>query len=108
MHADHRPPGQRQRLLEQPLRPLAVAPGQPDLGQPLEAVRLAGGRVGVAVQVDRLLQLALGQVEVAHQQRRLPDQGGGEGDAAQGAEVRTRRRRRPSASSMTSGYGTGP
>ena len=51
------------------------------------AVRLAGRGVGVAVQVDRLRQLALGEVEVAHQQRRLPDQRRREGHPAQRADL---------------------
>ena len=83
VHGDHRPARQRQGALEQPPCLLAVALLQPDLGQPLQAVRLTGGGVDVAVQVDRLDQLALGAVEVAHQQRRLADQGARERDAAQ-------------------------
>ena len=64
-----------------------VALGQPHLGEPLQAVRLAGGRVDVAVQLDRLEQLPLGPVEVAGEQCGLPDQGGRERDPAQGAGV---------------------
>ena len=85
---DHRPAGQRQRPLQQPMRLRAVAAGQPHLGEPLQAVRLARRGVDVAVQVDRLGQLALGPVEVALQQRRLADQGGGERDPAQRTGVR--------------------
>ena len=67
-------------------RLLAVALGQPHLGQPLQAVRLAAGRVdrrGAGPPPPG--QLALGALEVALEQRRLADQGRGERHAAQRA-----------------------
>ena len=46
-------------------------------------MRLTGGCVDVAVQVDRLDELTLGALEVTGQQSRLPDQRGGERDPPQ-------------------------
>ncbi len=72
-------------LLEQRCGLLAVALGEPDLRQPLQAVRLSRCGVHVAVQVHRLEQLPLRPLEVAHQERGLADQRGGERHPAQGS-----------------------
>ena len=85
MHADGGPARQQQRLLEELSGLLAPALGQADLGQPLQAVRLAADRVDVRVQRDRLEELQLRAGHVAHHERRLPDEGGREGHPPQGA-----------------------
>ncbi len=71
----HRPPREGQGTLQQSPGLGGVALREPDLGQSLQAVRLACRGVRVVVQLDRLGQLALGPLEVALQHRRLADQG---------------------------------
>ena len=108
VHADHRPAGQRQRPPQQAAG-LGRSPlGEPHLGQPLQAVRLARRGVDLAVQVDRLDELALGQVEVAVEQRRLADERGGEGDRRAARRPARRAARSSRASAITSAYGIGP
>ena len=102
-----RAPGQRERPLQQPPRLRVVALGQPDLGEPLQRVRLARGGPEVAVQGAGLGQLGRGEVQVAGEQRRLADQRRGErGGPPRAAAPAVPRRSR--ASSMTSAYGVGP
>jgi hypothetical protein len=70
--------GQAERPIQQPPGLRVVALGQPDLGQPLQRVRLAGGGPELSVSGAGFGQLGHGQVQVAGQQRRLAGQRPGE------------------------------
>jgi hypothetical protein len=67
----YRVTGQRERPVQQLPGPGVVAVRRPDLGQPLERVRLASGRPDVPVPGGGLGQLGGREVQVTGQQRRL-------------------------------------
>jgi hypothetical protein len=83
MQSGCRPAGERQRPAKQLLSFGTVPLSEAHLGEPLQAVRLAGGGSDVMVQLGGLGQLGIGKSEVTGEQRGLAAQGGGEGDRPQ-------------------------
>ena len=93
--SEDRPAGQRQRLVEEGPSLFGFVAGEVDLGQPLQRVGFAEGRVELVVQRGGVAQLAFGRVEVTGEQRRLTDQRGRERGGSERAAAFGRRAHGP-------------